>query len=72
MLSVTTVTDARDQRDHLVSDVEMDRGHRAGSGMFRTVCGAVIVAAALVCPPRSRCRQCMKWSDPSARAILDR
>jgi hypothetical protein len=52
-----TVTDARDGRDHLVRDDELDAARTLSRCL--AVCGEEIVPAPLVVPPSGRCVRCM-------------
>ncbi|MGH3915253.1 MAG: hypothetical protein ACRDTC_17875 [Pseudonocardiaceae bacterium] len=54
----TTMTCAVDGREHLVSDHATTAGLAVGQGRYRTVCGHLAIAAALVAPPGPRCRDC--------------
>jgi hypothetical protein len=51
-----TVTDARDGRDHLVRDEELDVART--SARCTAACGEEIVPAPLVVPPAARCVRC--------------
>lgn len=53
------ITSVTGEADHAVIDEDMAAAVAAGNGLYSTLCGTVIVAAPLVCPPRPRCRQCL-------------
>ncbi len=50
------VTCARDGREHLVSDTEMDAGH---TGPRVALCRHEVLPAVLVCPPGPPCSDCI-------------
>ncbi len=70
-LRVLRVICARDGREHLVNDTQMDAGH-AGSRV--ALCGHQVQPAILICPPGPPCSGCtaVRWQhtgvrDPAAR-----
>jgi hypothetical protein len=58
-VQVTTMTDARTSRAHLVTDDAAAAGRRIGH--YRAVCGELVLAASLTTPERGSCRACMQW-----------
>lgn len=65
------VTSARDGFEHLVADEAMASGT---GGHYPALCGRVVWAAALVCPPGPRCPACVAacTPDPSRQQRLHR
>lgn len=55
MIWLTSVTG---EADHAVTDEEMSAAMAEDTGLYRTLCGAIIIAAPLVCPPSPACRRC--------------
>ena len=58
------VTSTVDGADHLVTDVAMAAGLAARRGMFLALCGASVVAAAMVTPPGHWCAPCQALAQP--------
>jgi hypothetical protein len=52
------VTSVTGEADHAVTDEDMAAALTDDSGLYRTLCGATIIAAPLVCPPCPRCTRC--------------
>ncbi len=57
------LTSATDGRTHTVTSAEFDSGAQEGTGHYRAVCGADVLAAALVCAPGPRCPACRHQHD---------
>lgn len=58
------VTSTADGADHAVTDAAMAAGLAARQGMFLALCGACVVAAAMVAPPGRRCARCQAFAQP--------
>ena len=65
------VTCARDGREHLVSDTEMDAGH---AGPRVALCGHEVLPTVLVCPPGPPCSGCItvRWQHTDGRQAASR
>ncbi|HEX7658100.1 MAG TPA: hypothetical protein VF444_01370 [Pseudonocardiaceae bacterium] len=55
---LTWVTSVTDGLDHAITDDAMSVGVAAGTGEYTATCGTVVLSAALVAPPGSRCPLC--------------
>jgi hypothetical protein len=68
---VLRVTCARDGREHLVSDTEMDAGH---PGRWVALCGHEVLSGVLVWPPGPPCSGCIavRWQHTDARDAAGR
>ncbi len=53
------ITSVTGQADHAVADDDMAVAIAEGKGLYSTLCGMVIVAAPLVCPPCPPCGECV-------------
>ncbi len=62
---------ARDGREHLVNDTQMDAAH---TGPRIALCGHQVLPAVLVCPPGPPCSGCIavRWQDSDVRDPADR
>ena len=54
----TSVTSATDGRTHRIAEDAYTAGLVAGSGRYTALCGRLVMAAALVCPPGPDCQGC--------------
>ncbi|MGH4008423.1 MAG: hypothetical protein ACRDTH_09780 [Pseudonocardiaceae bacterium] len=55
---VISVTCAEDGKEHMVTDEQMVVGRAARSGRYMGLCGHLVRAAAMVCPPGRSCPGC--------------
>ena len=55
---VIRVTCAEDGREHMVTNEQMVVGQAARSGRYMGLCGHLVCAAAMVCPPGRSCSGC--------------
>jgi hypothetical protein len=46
------------QIDHAIKDDDMAMGISAGTGQYMALCGAIVDAASMICPPGRRCSSC--------------
>lgn len=55
---VIQVTCGDDGQEHVVTDEQMAIGRAARSGRYMGLCGHLVRAAAMVCPPGRSCPRC--------------
>lgn len=55
---IIPVTCAEDGQEHMVTDEQMVVGRAARTGRYMGLCGHLVCAAAMVCPPGRSCLGC--------------
>lgn len=55
---VIQVTCGDDGQEHMVTDEQMAAGRAARSGRYKGLCGHLVRAAVMICPPGRSCPRC--------------
>jgi hypothetical protein len=55
---MTWFTCGFENRDHAISEGDMENGLSRGEGRYLAVCGVTVSVSSMMCPPGRRCRSC--------------
>ncbi|MDQ3579949.1 MAG: hypothetical protein M3443_20600 [Actinomycetota bacterium] len=61
---VTWISSSIDGREHAIGEEEIAGGRWQRSGVYRAMCGSVVVPTALTAPPGRRCQRCSADGSP--------